>query len=102
MNLTTAKCPACGAMHTHLPEAADESVTCPKCGAIYIPSECVVDTASAARESADAAKASEAHLKQIAQDVRLLANHLRALYIIGLLVLLWEVLSGLGGCLLRR
>lgn len=78
MQTITAKCPACGAMHTHLPDSADDTATCARCGAIYIPSECVVDAAAIAHEGANAAKNSEAHLRQIASDLHYIAEYLRA------------------------
>ena len=83
MNTITAKCPACGAMHTHLPESADDTATCAKCGAMYIPSECAVDAAAISHEAAaDAAKyarQSEAHLRQIAQDMHYIADYIRGI-----------------------
>ena len=106
MNTITAKCPACGAMHTHFPETAEDSATCARCGAIYIPSECAVDADAisheAAADSARYARQSEEHLRQIARDARLLANHLRYIYIIVVVLLLWDILGAVLGWLLRR
>jgi endogenous inhibitor of DNA gyrase (YacG/DUF329 family) len=79
MNTITAKCPACGAMHTHSPETAEETATCARCGAIYIPSECAVDATAIAHEGANAAKNSEAHLRQIASDLHYIADYIRGI-----------------------
>ena len=99
MDTITAKCPACGAMHTHLPESADDTATCSKCGAMYIPSECAVDAAEMAhRATADAARyarESEAILRQIAQETRRTADCVSTLRAIAVVSIIIEILSAL-------
>ena len=101
MDTITAKCPACGAMHTHLREAADDTATCAKCGAIYIPSECAVDAAAMAHEAAaDAARyarQSEALLRQIAQDARRAANCAATLRTIAVVMIIVDILAAIFG-----
>lgn len=101
MNTITAKCPACGAMHTHLPESADDTATCSKCGAMYIPSDCAVDAAAmahqATEDAARYARESEAILRQIAQETRRTADCVSTLRAIAVVMIIVDILAAIFG-----
>lgn len=93
----TCKCPTCGAYQQVPSQLAQATTTCLKCGAVYVPDE---NTASAKSQAEKSASASD--IRQIAADVKYMADHLRRMYLLAkILLVLWlisAVLDFLGGC----
>lgn len=97
MTEITCKCPTCGAYQQVPSHLAQSTATCLKCGAVYVPEDNMASAKSQAEKSASAAD-----IRQIAADVKFMADHLRKLCLLGnVLIVLWlvsAVLSFLGGC----